>query len=280
MLAQIYPTTSQRSLALSASSRKRVRHGHDRKTNAMSRQLRKTKTRMQSAREKASALLRVLAVLTILAIFGLLAYGSVKIVESERCRYPKNILVEEFRYKIDNLVPEPRLETVNGKPSYAVGAKLSKIKLDQGFGSYTILANRNPAMTDVVIIVENRAIDSFHLKYMSEMYVNATVGTNPITNITEPRVILEIKSVTSNTNFGQVRCRRADITLIVPTACLLEDTKLDISLEIGTIYVKDLTYVNPSSGHTERVRFDTVTLRGEKGTIKAEVSCLWSQQTF
>ena len=257
----------QRSMTMGV-SRHRLRHG-DRKTQSMSRQLKKTKSRIQSAREKAAAFMRILAIVTILVIFGLLAYGSVELIEAERCRFPSNVQTEEFRYKIDNLVAAPRVETINGKNAFATGAKLDTIRLSQGFGTYTVLANKNPLVTDVVIIVENRALDSFHLRDMTQMYVNATVGYNPITNLTEPRVILEITSSTSNTNSGTITCRRSDVTLIVPTSCLLEETKLDISLEIGTISVRDLTYMN-SNNQAERVRFDTIALRGERGTISAQ----------
>lgn len=245
----------------------------------MSRQLRKKKSRIQSAREKTAAFLRILTIIIILVVFGLLAYGSVEIMESEQCRYPKNVQTEEFRYKIDNLVTEPRVERVNGKVSFATGAKLDTIRLSQGFGTYTVVANRNPLVTDVVIIVENRALDQFDLRAMTQMYVNATIGTNPITNLTEPRVVLEISSSTSNTNSGGVKCRRADITLVVPTACLLEETKLDVSVETGTISVQNLTYARnaPSAAsgtgsltNAERVRFDTIALRGERGSISAQ----------
>lgn len=250
-------------------SRNRARHG-DRKTQSLSRQLKKKKSRIQSAREKAAAFMRVLTILIILGIFGLLAYGAVEIMEAEECRFPKNVRTEEFRYKIDNLLAQPRIERMNGKSAFATGAKLDTIRLAQGFGSYTVLANKNPLVTDVVVIVENRAADAFELSSMTQMYVNATVGTNPITNLSEPRVILEIRSSTSNTNAGAIKCRRADITLIVPTACLLEETKLDVGIETGTITVKDLTYAGEDGNQMERVRFDTIALRAEKGSINAQ----------
>ena len=149
----------QRSMTMGV-SRHRLRHG-DRKTQSMSRQLKKTKSRIQSAREKAAAFMRILAIVTILVIFGLLAYGSVELIEAERCRFPSNVQTEEFRYKIDNLVAAPRVETINGKNAFATGAKLDTIRLSQGFGTYTVLANKNPLVTDVVIIVENRALTHF-----------------------------------------------------------------------------------------------------------------------
>ena len=249
-------------------SRNRMRHG-DRKTQSISRQLKKKKSRIQSAREKTAAFLRILAILVILAIFALLAYGAVEIMESEQCRYPKNVRTEEFRYKIDNMLAHPRVEQINGKNSYATGAKLETIVLAQGFGTYTVLANKNPLVTDVVVIVENRAAEHLELSSMTQMFVNATVGTNPITGLTEPRVRLEVRSSTSNTNAGAVKCRRADVTLIVPTACLLEETKLEVGVEIGEITVRDLTYAG-DAGAMERVRFDTIALRAEKGSIVAQ----------
>lgn len=67
-------------------------------------------------------------------------------------------------------------------------------------------------------------------------------------------------SNTSNNLYGETSCRRADVTITIPSACLLDESKLEIRVQKGHIRTQgDITAAN----------FDTVTLSNDIGEIMA-----------
>jgi hypothetical protein len=80
-------------------------------------------------------------------------------------------------------------------------------------------------------------------------------------------------SNTSNNLYGEVSCRRADVTVTIPSACLLDESKLEIRVQKGHIRTGgDLTAAN----------FDTITLSNDIGEILAHnlQVCTAPQRTY
>ena len=47
-------------------------------------------------------------------------------------------------------------------------------------------------------------------------------------NVSELRSVINIYSNTSGNLLGEITCRRADYTITIPTACMLDDTKVTL----------------------------------------------------
>ena len=58
--------------------------------------------------------------------------------------------------------------------------------------------------------------------------------------------------------YGDHSCKRADVTVVVPSACLLDESKLDIKVIKG--HIRTL-------GDVSQANFDTVTMANEVGQI-------------
>jgi|AntAceMinimDraft_5_1070358.scaffolds.fasta_scaffold07768_4 hypothetical protein len=80
------------------------------------------------------------------------------------------------------------------------------------------------------------------------------------------RTNLRIDSVTSNEMTGPVTCRRADVTIYVPTACLLDETKLMVRVEYGDVVVRDIknSTVNTISLENNKGDINVLGLMGER----------------
>jgi len=68
-----------------------------------------------------------------------------------------------------------------------------------------------------------------------------------------------VKSRTSNELTGEITCRRSDVTIYVPTQCLLDETKIMVRVEKGDIRVRDV----------KNASIDTISLENQKGEIEA-----------
>ena len=195
------------------------------------------------------------------SIFVLIVVGVILLEQAESCRFPRHLLKEEYRYKIDLKQPFLAERFRAGKTAEITGPKLQTIYLDQEYGTYTVLTDSTPSLSDVVFRVENRAKEKFYLPRMTAMSAelidhNTTVGDEVRV---EKRANLFINSTTSNEQSGNVTCRRADVTIVIPSACLLEDSTLNIKVMKGHITTKGLNKAN----------FDTLRFENDEGNIEA-----------
>ena len=199
-----------------------------------------------------------------LGIFLLLLVGAVLLEQAESCRFPRYQYEEEFRYRIDLESQRDVVFTRGTKISYARGGQIEQLTLEQRYGTYTIVADPDPELDTVVFKVSNRARNKGLLKRMSRMTIDTEYReiyddeTKKFTRKAFTDVRLD--SDTSESSHGEVACARSDITVVIPTACLLDETKMKLNVTMGNIRSTGL------AGGT----FDTVTFMNEKGDITVD----------
>eukprot|EP00959_Pyramimonas_sp_CCMP1952_P437480 9159396-Pyramimonas_sp.AAC.1 len=58
---------------------------------------------------------------------------------------------------------------------------------------------------------------------------------------------------------GTVSCRRADVVVTIPTACMFEETLMHVEVDRGNVYMSNIS-----------TNFDTVTLYNTNGVLRAD----------
>ena len=199
-------------------------------------------------------------------VFLLFGVGALMLYNAEQCRFPSNEVVEEFRYKIDLRKEAIRKRFQAGKVAQIVGPRIHTLFLDQEYGTYTVVADPSPGLSEIVFRVSNRSKDKYYLSRMTTLDAedykhNVTVGN--VTK-TENRANVFLRSDTTNLRGGgagegaaDVGCRRADVTVTIPSACLLDETEFSVHVTKGHITTKQLTLAS----------FEKITLENEMGEI-------------
>ena len=77
---------------------------------------------------------------------------------------------------------------------------------------------------------------------------------------------MAVTSETSKELRGPVTCRRADVTVFVPTACLLDETKVRVRVERGDVVIRDIknSTVNTINVENYKGDIDVTGLMGER----------------
>ena len=99
-------------------------------------------------------------------LFGV---GALMLYNAEQCRFPSNEVVEEFRYKIDLRKEEIRKRFQAGKVTEIVGPRIQTLFLDQEYGTYTVVADPRPGLSEIVFRVSNRSKDKYYLSRMTTL---------------------------------------------------------------------------------------------------------------
>mmetsp|Transcript_34806 Transcript_34806/g.82565 ORF Transcript_34806/g.82565 Transcript_34806/m.82565 type:complete len:451 (-) Transcript_34806:2851-4203(-) len=213
-------------------------------------------------RERARRIIRLLLVAGSVAMFGLLIAAAILLEATESCRFPRSQLVEEFTYEIDTSRTSMEYIYTSGKRNTIRGGRIKNIFLSQAFGTYTVRADPEALLSEVRFEVSNRARDKYFLPRMTEFRAERILETRTVdgVNFTEPLFNVFLLSNTSNSLYGSHSCKRADVTIIVPSACLLDETRLDIAVAKGHI---------KTEGDVSGANFDTITLKNDVGDITA-----------
>ena len=193
-------------------------------------------------------------------MLGLILASIILVVQVEYCRYPRHSKAEEFRYEIDSSAKELTKIARDGKIKKVIGPKIDELKIEQNFGTVKFVENADLAAHEIVFRVRNRAADKYFLTRISRLSV--TIGEKPLLvgNVpTETRANVTLEARTSNSLSGEFSCRRADVEVEVPTACLLDETKLVTNVTKGHITSKSLSAAN----------FETVQMLNQVGDIEA-----------
>ena len=194
------------------------------------------------------------------AMLGLILASIILIVQVEYCRYPRHSKSEEFRYEIKFDATSLKKIARDGKIKKYVGPKIDHLKIEQFFGTVTFVENSDLTANEVVFRVNNRAANKYFLTRIASLSVE--LGQAPLLvgkKDSELRANVTLTASTSNSLTGEFNCRRADIEVEVPTACLLDETKLFTHVTKGHIQSKNLSAAN----------FETISLANEVGDIRA-----------
>ena len=150
---------------------------------------------------------------------------------------------EDFYYHIDVEYPVatqyPNFEVKDNKVNRITGGPVEELVLRQEFGTYELKADHDVAQEDIRFRVCNRATDKFYLNKISSLDATNVEVTGD-DGVKTWRTNVKLNSITSNQMTGKITCRRADVTVYVPTACLLDETKLLIRVEKGDMSVRDI----------------------------------------
>ena len=187
--------------------------------------------------------------------------GSMLLLRSEACRNPKFTYYEEFRYRIDTETPpggDTRLYA-GSKLAFVRGGLIRHLNLTQQFGKYTIVGNDDPEEDELVIRITNRAASKADLKRLTVVDVQEVNVTDSATGVNSSKWDIQVRSNTGAALSGETSCRRADIQVVVPTTCLLDETSVLMNVTTGPLLAANL-----SKGSFERL-----TLYNGEGTIKA-----------
>ena len=199
-----------------------------------------------------------------LGVFVLLLVGAVMLEQAESCRFPRYELEEEFRYRIDIESQKDVVFTRGTKIVYARAGQIDQLTLEQEYGTYKIIADPDPELDTIVFKVRNRARNKGLLKRMTKFSIDTEYREiyDDETKRFERKAYTDVLlySSTSESSYGEVSCARSDIEVVIPTACLLDETKMKVNVTKGSIHSTGL------AGGT----FDTVTLMNDKGPISAD----------
>lgn len=269
-------------------------------------------------RQKKRILAVISGLLTILGL-GVIAVsiaGAVFIAEAELCKFPNFELVETYRFIQDNnlvriretkaspsgaflfLHPTPPFQhhfhaqppnspiitythTHTDPKSYILsGPIIDTLEVDVKFGSITLEATDDPAATDIVIKVYNRALSKSALTKIAGM--NASVIATPQNDTLNTVVFTSFVRLTSegsNQHTGATKCRRSDVVITLPGKCLLDETNFDMRVDKGPIYVKrsmmdaNVKSLNLQSGSgdisVDGAQSARINVNTTKGVIKA-----------
>ncbi|CAG9464579.1 unnamed protein product [Pedinophyceae sp. YPF-701] len=206
-------------------------------------------------RQKKRIARTIAAVLVILGL-GMVAVtvvGAIFLERAELCRFPQFSLTETFIYNIDlastgifvgnttQQIGSNQGLFTSSKNLEVRGPRLREIKLTSGYGTYTVRAHPDPAATRVEFEVTNRARDRSKLTAITDMEltpVQVITGVGKF-NRTETWYDLLLESKTNNKNDGQLACTRADVVVLVPAACLLDETLLTIEAPKAHVTVEE-----------------------------------------
>ena len=215
-------------------------------------------------------------------IFLVLAAAAVALEMVELCRFPVYELCEDFLYKIDVEFPVatdyPRFEVKDNKVMKITGGQIDELVMRQNYGTYTLVADHDPKQEHIRFRVCNRATNKYWLNKISSL--DATnVEITQENGVKKWMTNVELKSETSNEMTGSLKCRRADITVFVPTACLLEETKVKVRVEKGDVVIKDIknSTVNTFNVENNKGDIDVNGLMGERvnlNTTKGKVDAI------
>jgi hypothetical protein len=85
--------------------------------------------------------------------------GAVFIARAEACRYPSYQYTETFIYQIDlNRTQLTKVTNAEGKVIRIEGPKIDLLELTQAFGTYELIADDDPALTEVKFTVRTLAL--------------------------------------------------------------------------------------------------------------------------
>jgi len=231
--------------------------------------LEQRKAMLDRTKSRVERIVRIMLFSGGFAIFLVLAAAAISLEMVELCRYPVYELCEDFYYKIDVEYPVateyPRFEVKDNKVMRIVGGQIEELTLKQVYGTYTLVADHDMKQEEIRFKVCNRATNKFFLNKISTM--DATnVEVKGDDGVKRWRTNLRIDSVTSNEMTGPVTCRRADVTIYVPTACLLDETKLMVRVEYGDVVVRDIknSTVNTISLENNKGDINVLGLMGER----------------
>ena len=160
-------------------------------------------------------------------------------------RYPRHTKAEEFRYEIDFGATSLQKIARDGKIKKVVGPKIDVLSIEQNFGTVKFVENSDVTANEIVFRVRNRAADKYFLTRITSLLVS--LGQKELLvgkEASELRANVTLASLTSNRLSGDVKCRRADVEVEVPTACLLDETKLVANVTKGHIRSRDLSAAN------------------------------------
>lgn len=126
-----------------------------------------------------------------------------------------------------------------------MGPKIDVLSIEQNFGTVKFVENSDVTANEIVFRVRNRAADKYFLTRITSLLVS--LGQKELLvgkEASELRANVTLASLTSNRLSGDVKCRRADVEVEVPTACLLDETKLVANVTKGHIRSRDLSAAN------------------------------------
>mmetsp|Transcript_25 Transcript_25/g.73 ORF Transcript_25/g.73 Transcript_25/m.73 type:complete len:504 (-) Transcript_25:242-1753(-) len=215
-------------------------------------------------KERLRRVVRFILLLGSVTMIACIITGAVLLEAAESCRFPRFEYTETLSYRIQT--DKATLDNIyrSGKLVTLAGGSVKTIFLSQDFGTYTIRADPDPDLTEIVFVVKNRAKDRYFLPRTTQLSAEFVLDVKEISpeyNISKPAFNVFLHSNTSNELYGPRACRRADVTIVVPTACLLDESKLDIRVTKG--------HIRSEGAGTEQANFDTLTLSNEVGDINA-----------
>ena len=200
-------------------------------------------------------------------VFLLFGVGALMLYNAEQCRFPANEVVEVFRYKIDLRKDGVRKRFQAGKVTEIEGPRIDTLFLDQEYGTYTVVADPSPGLSEITFRVSNRSKDKYYLSRMTTLDAEDYEHRVTVGNVTtvENRAKVFLRSDTTNLRGVQgeegaaedAGCRRADVTVTIPSACLLDETKFRVRVTKGHITTRHLTLAS----------FEKITLENEMGDI-------------
>ena len=193
-------------------------------------------------------------------MLSLILASIILVVQVEYCRYPRHSKMEEYRYEIKFDATELKKLARDGKIKKVIGPRIDELRIEQFFGTVKFVENADIAANEIVFRVNNRAADKYFLTRIAKLRV--TLGEVPLLvgkETSELRANVTLEAKTSNSLSGEYKCRRADIEVEVPTACLLDETKLFANVTKGHITSTNLSAAN----------FETITMANEVGDITA-----------
>eukprot|EP00238_Polyblepharides_amylifera_P005488 CAMPEP_0196582062 /NCGR_PEP_ID=MMETSP1081-20130531/37309_1 /TAXON_ID=36882 /ORGANISM="Pyramimonas amylifera, Strain CCMP720" /LENGTH=509 /DNA_ID=CAMNT_0041902535 /DNA_START=96 /DNA_END=1622 /DNA_ORIENTATION=+ len=227
---------------------------------AAKRQTGKSRAYLLKHKSRAQLVVQYLMLFAGAAIFASTIAGAILLTISETCRWPKYEYCETFTYTIDLEYPmgmQPIYEFFNNKATRITGGQVNLINITQEYGTYTVVADNDPDLSHIRFEVCNRAQDKYWTKRTTRMEVKAVEKEKMGSKMLMHDVSLI--SDTSGTSGGSVQCRRADVTVYVPTTCMFEDTTLHVEVTKGNIDVFNMT-----------TNFDTITLFNDNGVLSAD----------
>eukprot|EP00899_Mesostigma_viride_P009185 jgi/Mesvir1/18268/Mv09537-RA.1 len=237
----------------------RMESGYPATTPLARKQLEKSKAQLARHLSRPRKVLKYSIVTVIAIVIAIVIVAAILLRRVEVCRFPNHARREDFRYTIrmglTNVV-EPQLD--GSKLVAATGGQLDKITLLIGYGSVEVVADPDPERQDILIQVTNRAKDKGRLGGMSTMTVSTLEVPILGSTATDTKFNLTLVADTSNSLTGASSCQRADVRVVVPSTCLMEETELFVEVAMGDITTSGL----------RDAPFRIITLKNEQGSIR------------
>mmetsp|Transcript_11908 Transcript_11908/g.14174 ORF Transcript_11908/g.14174 Transcript_11908/m.14174 type:complete len:519 (-) Transcript_11908:915-2471(-) len=243
------------------------------------RQLERGKEFLAKTRKRVEILIKMGLVIGGAAVFFLILIGMVLLERIESCRFPRHQLCETFTYEIDleypleALPPAPKFQ--GGKIRGFLGGQVDTIELAQEYGTYHMVPDNSRTTNEIRFVVCNRAQDKYYLPRTTTMtaervHVEKGLDMQWMTKI-------NIDSLTSGKMTGETPCRRSDVTIHVPTQCLLESTKITTDVVKGNLFADNLTttfevvtmYNEVGRIHVNQMQANRINLNSSSGEIEA-----------